>query len=73
MKLDTAILLLREFAARRYVTELFAHQEGDCIVKVRSFGIHNIDDPLRIEVEKIANRIYKNVDFTVGANVVMMV
>lgn len=71
MKLETAILILREFAVLKVNAELVAHYEGDCIVKARALGIHLPDHPKRNLVEEIARRIYKNVDVTVGANVVM--
>ena len=72
MRLETAILLVREFSALDANVELFRHYGGDCIVKVRAPGVHFITDELRKTVDEIAYRIYKHVDMTCAVDVVMM-
>lgn len=73
MNLDTAILMLREFSARKLNCEVVCPRHSDCIVKVRELGIHLPTSLARQEAEEIAFRLHKNADLEVGANVVMFV
>jgi hypothetical protein len=74
MKLDTAILLLREFnIGMRLHTEISAHFTGESTVTIRERHIHLLDNETREKVETLAKKKYPGVEIEVGANQLIMI